>query len=56
MYKRAIDVCGTEFRSDKLWDHYIKFETENKEWQNVTAIYDKLFTVPTQTYTKHFEK
>ena len=56
MYERAIQVCGTEFRSDKLWDAYIKFETENKEWQKVTGIYDRIFTVPTQLYSHHYDK
>merc|ERR1711881_268022 len=25
-YERAIEACGREWRSDKLWDHYVKWE------------------------------
>jgi len=26
-YERAVAHCGQEWRSDKLWDHYVKWET-----------------------------
>lgn len=55
-FERAIAACGLEFRSDRLWDSYIKWETEGKRLQNVTAIYDKLLTTPTQGYVSHFDK
>lgn len=54
-FEKAISACGMEFRSDKLWESYIKWETEGKRLQNVTALYDRLLTVPTQGYTKHFD-
>ena len=31
-YERAVTDCGREWRSDKLWDHYVKWETENGEF------------------------
>jgi pre-mRNA-processing factor 39 len=55
-FERAIAASGLEFRSDRLWDSYIKWETEAKRLQHVTSIYDRLFTTPTQGYTTHFEK
>ncbi|XP_008195405.1 pre-mRNA-processing factor 39 isoform X2 [Tribolium castaneum] len=54
-FERAIAASGLEFRSDRLWDSYIKWETEGKRLQHVTSIYDRLFTTPTQGYTTHFE-
>jgi pre-mRNA-processing factor 39 len=54
-FERAIAASGLEFRSDRLWDSYIKWETEAKRLQHVTSIYDRLFTTPTQGYTTHFE-
>merc|ERR1712088_689829 len=27
-YERSVEACGREWRSDKLWDHYIKWETK----------------------------
>ncbi len=56
MYVKAIAAAGTDFRSDKLWDMYISFEKDKKEWYRVTKIYDQLLTIPTQLYSHHFEK
>ena len=27
-YERAIEACGKEWRSDKLWDHFVKWEVQ----------------------------
>ncbi|KAL3285704.1 hypothetical protein HHI36_000234 [Cryptolaemus montrouzieri] len=54
-FDRAISACGLEFRSDRLWDSYIKWESEGKRLQRVTSIFDKLLATPTQGYTAHFE-
>lgn len=48
-------ACGLEFRSDRLWDSYIKWETDGKRLQKVTSIFDRLLTTPTQGYTTHFD-
>lgn len=53
-YERALDVCGLEFRSDKLWESYIKWETEGKRLRRVVAIYDRLLATPTLGYNSHF--
>lgn len=55
-FEKAVLACGIEFRSDRLWDSYMKWESEGKRLQNVTAIYDRLLATPTQGYTQHFEK
>nr|CAD7429748.1 unnamed protein product [Timema monikensis] len=41
--------------SDRLWESFIKWETEGKRLQNITAIYDRLLATPTQGYTNHFD-
>lgn len=55
-FERAVNACGLEFRSDKLWEAYIKWETENKRLNNVISVYDRLLDTPTQGYSSHFEK
>lgn len=50
------DACGLEFRSDRLWESYIKWEAENGSALNVTNIYDRLLATPTLGYTSHFDK
>lgn len=54
-FERAIDACGLEFRSDKLWEAYIKWETEGKRLSKVLGIYDRLLATPTQGYNSHFD-
>ncbi|XP_046402530.1 pre-mRNA-processing factor 39 [Ischnura elegans] len=54
-FENGIAACGIEFRSDRLWENYIKWETEGKRLQNVTAIYDRVLHIPTQSYATHFE-
>lgn len=54
-FEKAISACGMEFRSDRLWESYIKWESEGKRLQNVTSLYDRLLLIPTQGYTNHFD-
>lgn len=54
-FERALSSCGLEFRSDKLWDAYIKWESDAKRMSNVVAVYDRLLATPTQGYNSHFD-
>ncbi|XP_037819606.1 pre-mRNA-processing factor 39 [Lucilia sericata] len=54
-FERAVESCGLEFRSDKLWDAYLKWENEGKRYQNMVKIYDRLIAIPTQGYSGHFD-
>ncbi|XP_065371560.1 pre-mRNA-processing factor 39 [Calliphora vicina] len=54
-FERAVESCGFEFRSDKLWDAYLKWENEGKRYQNMVKIYDRLIAIPTQGYSGHFD-
>uniref|UniRef100_A0AAR5QFG4 Pre-mRNA-processing factor 39 n=1 Tax=Dendroctonus ponderosae TaxID=77166 RepID=A0AAR5QFG4_DENPD len=54
-FERALAACGLEFRSDRLWDSYIKWETDGKRLNKVTGIFDRLLVTPTQGYTTHFD-
>jgi len=42
-------------RSDRLWDHYIKFELECKQYSRVTDIYERLISTPTHGFLNNFE-
>ena len=55
-FERALTACGLEFRSDKLWEAYIKWEGETKNIRNIIAIYERLLATPTQGYNNHFDK
>ena len=56
LFERALETCGLEFRSDKLWDKYIDWEAKNEKYVNITQIYRRLMTTPTKCYSTHFDK
>ncbi|XP_041352818.1 pre-mRNA-processing factor 39-like isoform X2 [Gigantopelta aegis] len=55
LYEQAIAAAGTDFRSDKLWDSYISWETVRNNYKAVTKLYDRLLCIPTQLYSHHFD-
>ncbi|XP_051500283.1 pre-mRNA-processing factor 39-like [Myxocyprinus asiaticus] len=55
-YEHAVLACGTDFRSDRLWEAYVSWELELEKLANVTAIYDRVLCIPTQLYSQHFQK
>lgn len=55
-FERAIAACGLEFRSDKLWEAYIKWEKEGSRIRNIISLYDRLLATPTQGYNSHFDQ
>lgn len=49
-------ACGREWRSDKLWDNYVKWESQDqKNFANVLKIYDRIIRNPTQGLSHQFE-
>ncbi|XP_051632061.1 LOW QUALITY PROTEIN: pre-mRNA-processing factor 39-like, partial [Manacus candei] len=55
-FEAAVAAAGMDFRSDKLWELYVEWERERGELRNVTAIYDRLLSMPTQLYSHHWDK
>ena len=51
IFDRAIAAAGLEFRSEKLWNKYVKWEIDNKNWLAVMAIYEKAVLAQTQHYS-----
>ncbi|XP_041035835.1 pre-mRNA-processing factor 39-like [Carcharodon carcharias] len=56
VFEMALAAAGTDFRSDRLWDLYVNWEKEQGQLKAVTAIYDRVLSIPTQLYSHHFEK
>ena len=54
-YERAVAACGREWRSDKLWDHYIKWEMEAKNYTEVFQLYERILRIPTHGLAKNLE-
>uniref|UniRef100_A0A8C4ZFQ8 Pre-mRNA processing factor 39 n=1 Tax=Gadus morhua TaxID=8049 RepID=A0A8C4ZFQ8_GADMO len=55
-YEHAVLAAGTDFRSDRLWEAYINWETEQEKLVHVTNIYDRILGIPTQLYSQHFQR
>lgn len=56
VYMRALEACGLEFRSDKVWEEYIEWEIQNGELEKASVLYDVMIMTPTIGYAQHFEK
>ncbi|XP_060947044.1 pre-mRNA-processing factor 39 [Limanda limanda] len=54
-YEQSVLAAGTDFRSDRLWESFISWETEQEKLANVTAVYDRILAIPTQLYSQHFQ-
>ncbi|NXA35615.1 PRP39 factor, partial [Eudromia elegans] len=55
-YEHAVLAAGTDFRSDRLWEMYVNWETELGNLKEVTSIYDRILGIPTQLYSHHFQR
>ncbi|XP_042359219.1 pre-mRNA-processing factor 39 isoform X2 [Plectropomus leopardus] len=55
-YEHAVAAAGTDFRSDRLWEAFVNWETEQGKLANVTTIYDRILGIPTQLYSQHFQR
>lgn len=54
-FEKGLETCGLEYRSDRLWDHYIKWEIDQNKLHNAFNIYNRLLTTQTLGYAQHFE-
>ncbi len=55
-FERAVSACGREWRSDKLWDKYVKWEsTEQKTLDKALILYDRIVRNPTQGLSHQWE-
>lgn len=53
-YERAVGGCGREWKSDKLWDHYVKWEVTISKI-NVLKLYDRILKNQTQGLSHQFD-
>ncbi|TRY76315.1 hypothetical protein TCAL_12029 [Tigriopus californicus] len=54
-FERAVAACGREWRSDKLWDSYVKWEKEGQNQVKVMDLYDRILSNPTQGLAHQFD-
>lgn len=54
-FEKGLETCGLEYRSDRLWDHYIKWEIDQNKLINAFNIYNRLLATQTLGYLQHFD-
>lgn len=54
-FEQGLETCGLEYRSDRLWDHYIKWEIDQNQLLNASNIYNRLIATQTLGHLQHFE-
>lgn len=47
---RALDACGLDFRSDKLWIQYIEWEISVSDFMRASQVFDILLGTPTSKF------
>lgn len=45
---------GYQFLSHPFWDMYIKFETDQKQWENVAELYQSISKIPLHQYARYY--
>jgi pre-mRNA-processing factor 39 len=55
-FEDAIDKCGLEARSGRLWEAFIDWEKSHGNLDYVLGIYDRLLVIPVIPCEVHFEK
>jgi len=56
MFDRAIIACGSDFKSDKIWEAYLSWERNAERWSRVTYVYDRLLATPNSKYAQQWAK
>lgn len=56
LYEKAVEACGLEFRSDKLWEDFIGWKNITGDFRGAMQIYDQMNCVPLLLYSAHFDK
>uniref|UniRef100_A0A8C7EHI0 Pre-mRNA-processing factor 39 n=1 Tax=Nothoprocta perdicaria TaxID=30464 RepID=A0A8C7EHI0_NOTPE len=56
VFEAAVAAAGMDFRSDRLWELYVEWERAQGELRAVTALFDRLLSMPTQLYSHHWER
>ncbi|XP_066575068.1 pre-mRNA-processing factor 39 isoform X2 [Amia ocellicauda] len=55
-FESAVSAAGLEFRSDRLWEMFVDWEREQGELRAVTAVFDRVLSMPTQLYSQHYQR
>ncbi|KAK3150830.1 hypothetical protein QOZ80_3AG0238360 [Eleusine coracana subsp. coracana] len=54
LFERGLAYVGTDYRSNVLWDEYIKYEESLQAWSHLAVIYTRILEHPIQQLDRYF--
>ncbi|XP_066398056.1 pre-mRNA-processing factor 39-1-like isoform X2 [Miscanthus floridulus] len=54
LFERGLAYVGTDYRSNILWDEYIKYEESLEAWSHLAVIYTRVLEHPIQQLDRYF--
>jgi hypothetical protein len=54
LFDRGLAYVGTDYRSDLLWDEYIRYEESQQAWSNLAMIYTRILEHPIQQFDRYY--
>lgn len=54
LFERGLAYVGTDYRSNTLWDEYIKYEESLQAWSHLAVIYTRILEHPIQQLDRYF--
>ena len=55
LYEKAVGSCGREWKSDKVWDNYVKWEQETGNDLKVYQLFTRMLCTPTHGINKNMD-
>jgi len=55
IYQRAVEACGQDYRSDKIWEAYVEWEKQTDKYR-VLKLYKQFLGCVIQRHQYHFDK
>ncbi|CAM0871886.1 unnamed protein product [Alopecurus aequalis] len=53
LFERGLAYVGTDYRSNTLWDEYIKYEESLQAWSHLAVIYTRILEHPVQQLDRY---
>ena len=55
LFERGLAYVGADYLSHPLWQKYIEYESERKEWSRVASIYTRMLQIPLQQLDHYYQ-
>lgn len=56
LFQRAVQAAGKVYTSNLLWDRYLEFEKQQKNYQNMESVYWQIIAQPINKLYEYFTR